>query len=353
MSLVNAGKILRMFKRILWWALLLCLLCGCDQLFWLKPPSGHQGSQPYVELELPEPPPDSSNSEPDQTRWGLLYFADSQKRFLVPVYRSIPYSETIIRDTLNRLLPSPEAAGLLEDQGLQYVIPEQSSIRGISLNQGLARVDFSSSFLNYVPEDERLVLGSILCTLRQFPEIEQLQILVEGAEIERFPGETSGLVPLGPECWINLEVEEGLEDYRNFSAVIVYFCYCSPAGKTFYVPVTRILAPDEQPGAAAFRELLGGPRPGSGLFSEIPEGTELLQLTNGGPLLTLNFSKQLLSYPGGKTGAENMVYQLLLTAAAIPGVEQVQIIIDGQPVNIPGELDLSAPLSPPVLINCF
>ncbi len=348
MNPVNMGKIRRVSVWVLGWVILLCVLCGCDQLSWLNPPSSNR---PFVKLELPEPPADGSES--DQTRWGLLYFADSQKRILIPVYRPIPHSETIIRDTLNRLIPSPEAARELSPKGLQFVLPEQSAILGISLNEGLAKVDFSAPILNYSPEDERLVLGSILCTLRQFPEIERLQILVEGAEVERFPGGASGLTPLGPECWINLEVEEGLEDYRNFSAVKIYFCYSSPAGDIFYVPVTRILAPDEQPESAAFRELLAGPRPGSGLFSEIPPGTELWQLTVQGTMLTLNFSKQLLTYRGGRTGAKNIVHQLLLTAAAIPQVEQVQILIDGQPANIPGELDFSAPLSLPGPVNRF
>ncbi len=329
---------------------MLGVCCGCEQLSWLSPPAG---DRPLVKLELPEPPAGSLISEPDQTRWGLLYFADSQKRFLVPVYRPIPYSQTIIRDTLNRLIPSPEEDGDLTARGLRFVIPEQSTVLGISVDSGLARVDFNTPVLNYAPEDERLVLGSILCTLHQFPEIERLQILVEGTEIERLPGDISGLIPLGPECWINLEVEEGLEDYRNYSAVKVYFCYYTPGKEIFYVPVTRILSPDEQPASAVFLELLKGPRPGSGLFSEIPPGTEQLQAAIQEGLLTLNLSKQLLTYRGGRTGANNIVHQLLLTASTIPGVEQVLILVDGQPVNISGELDFRSPLPLPGPVNRF
>lgn len=335
---------------LLVWAALLCALGGCDLLSRLNQISG---DGPFIKLELPEPPVESNVCDPEQIRRGLLYFADSSKRYLIPACPPISHSETIIRDTLSRLIPSPETAHELQLRGLQYVLPEQSSILGISVKEDLTRVDFSAPVLNYPPEDERLVLGSILCTLRQFPEIERLQILVEGAEVDRFPGGTPGLIPLGPECWINLEVDDDLEDYRRYSAVRVYFCYLCSDGNIFYVPVTRILSPDEQPEAAAFRELLAGPRPGSGLFSEIPWGTKLLQLTVEGTLMTLDFSKQLLIYRGGKTGASNIINQLVLTATAMPGVEQVQILVEGQPVEIPGELDFRAPLLPPGPVNCL
>ena len=274
---------------------------------------------------MPEPPDSGSANELEQVRRGLLYFADSQKRFLIPVYRPLPYSETIIRDTLEKLIPSAEATAELLPHGLQFVLPEQLAVIGISLNEGLARVDFNAP-LNYAPEDERLVLGSILCTLRQFSEINRLQILVEGSEIERFPGGTSGLTPLGPECWINLEVEEGLEDYRNFSAVKAYFCYYG-GKEIFYVPVTRILASGEQSETAAYQELLKGPRSGSGLFSEIPPGTKQLQSALQGTTLTLDFSRELLAYRGGKTGANNIVHQILFTAAAIPGWNRFKYLL--------------------------
>lgn len=351
MYLIKREQILGILAGLLGWTLLLSTLGGCDQLPGLRSPS-LPDDRPPVRLELPEPPPPDPVEESDQLRWGLLYFADSSKNFLVPVHRPIPYSETLIRDTLIRLFPSPGSRAELRSRGLQFVLPEQLVINGISLNEGLARVDFSTSFLNYPPAEERLVLSSILCTLRQFSEISRLQILVGGAEIERFPGGTSGLTPLGPECWINLEVEEGLEDYRRFSAVKPYFCYYG-GEEILYVPVTRILAPDEQPATAAFRELLAGPKAGSGLFSEIPAGTRQLQAALEETTLTLDFSKELLGYRGGKTGADNVVHQILLTAAAIPGVEQVQILVAGQPVNIPGEMELAAPLPIPVFFNRF
>ena len=330
---------------------LLALLGGCERLPWSKLSSGRE----CLQFELPEVPATSlvTGSESESVRQGLLYFTDCEKRFLVPVYRPIPFSETIIRDTLEQLLPSPGAAGELASRGLQFVLPEGLAILGIAVNEGLARVDFSAPILSYTPEEERLVLGSLLCTLRQFPEIERLQILVEGMEIEQFPGGTSGQVPLGPECWINLEIEEGLTDYRNYCAVTVYFCYYSPGGEILYVPVTRILSPDEEPETAAFRELLAGPAPGSGLFSEIPPGTTLEQLGRQEALLNLELSEQLTGYRGGVTGAKNITYQLLLTAGALPGVEQVQVLINGQPVTVPGELDFQVPQAVPGLVNCF
>lgn len=330
--------------------LLLALLCaaGCDVLV------GGQGPGPE---EIPHsgfvlPDPEQLSPEAGDVRLGYLYYADSRHRFLVPVRRAIPWVEGIAAATLLQLTPSPGPADALQQLGLSATLPVQTEIYGIAINDTLARVNFNTHFLNYPPDHERLVLGSILCTLRQFSTIETVEILVEGEKVERFPGGAPGRLPLGPECYINLELDEGMENYRNFTAVRLFFCYPSPNGRIFYVPVTRILPSGVDAHTSAVEELLKGPRKGSGLFSDIPPGTGLLHLSIEEGLAIIDLSKPFLSYQGGRTGAENMVSQILLTLSALEGVEQVQILVEGVKVTLEG-LDLSNPLTPPEVYNYF
>lgn len=331
--------------------MMIFLLCagGCDA--W----PGESGATAEEELPreglvLPEPP--HLPPEAGEVRIGTLYYADAGFRFLVPVTREIPYTEAIARATLQRLVATPELSSLLSEVGLAAVIPEDTAIHGIAVDEdGLARVDFSPELLNYPPEQERLVLGSILCTLRQFPSIQQVAILIEGAAPERFSSGAPGTTPLGPECWINLEIEEGVTDYRQYSAVRLFFCYPAPNGWIFYVPVTRILPPVDDPFAAVIAELLRGPRRGSGLFSQIPPDTALLNYTLEEGLATVDFSRHLLDYEGGKTGAANLLNQILLTLSELEEVKEVQVLVEGEKVVRSGELDLQGPLTPPPVYN--
>ncbi|HOA35572.1 MAG TPA: GerMN domain-containing protein [Bacillota bacterium] len=304
------------------------------------------------DFQLPEPPP--LLPEPGEIRTGLLYYPDWQWRFLVPLYRDIPETETIVRHTLEKLFDTPQLRQELELLDLVPLLPEGVSILGIHLEEsGLARVDFSSPFLNYDPSRERHVLSGLLCTLRQFPEIERLEIMIDGASPEKFPGGTPGRMPLGPECLINLEIDDALEDYRNYTAVTVYFCFMTPQRRILYVPVTRVLPPSDDAASAAVKELLAGPRRGSGLFSDIPPDTDLrsLQLEDG--LMVIDLSKELLDYEGGRTGADNVVNQILLSLAGLEGVNEVQILVEGEKVSLPEGIDLTAPLKPPAVYNYF
>lgn len=325
--------------------LLLLLFIACYTGCGPEPPPREEFKWP----EAPQLPP-----EPGAGRVGLLYYPDQQWRFLVPVQREIPEAETIVRNTLEKLVGSLQLQEELEPLGLTPLLPGETTILGIHIDEaGLARVDFSRSFLEYDPSGERFALGGLLGTLQQFPQIERLEILIEGQIPEKFPGGTSGRMTLGPESLINLEVDDALEDYRNFTAVKIYFCFVTPQGRVLYVPVTRALLPAEECSIAALGELLGGPRSGSGLFSDIPPGTKLrsLQLKEG--LAIIDLTKELLSYEGGRSGAENMINQLLLTLAQLDGVSEVQILVEGEKVKLPDGIDLTTPFKPPEVYNYF
>lgn len=333
------------WTRILFLSLLLpmiILFTGCS------PESGGRA-------DFALPPPPQPSEKPGDIRTGLFYYPDRQWRFLVPLQREVQETDTIVRHTLEKLVNTPQLQADLEPLGLVPLLPGETVILGIHISEGEpARVDFSGSFLGYSPSCERIVLGGLLCTLRQFPDIERLEIMIDGASPVKFPGGTPGLVPLGPECLINLEVDDALEDYRNFTAVTVYFCFLTPQEQILYVPVTRVLPPADDVVSAAVGELLAGPRRGSGLFSDIPPGTALrgLQLEEG--VMTLDLSKEMLRYEGGLTGAENIITQIQLTLAQLDlGVSEVQILVQGEKVRLPDGIELTVSLEPPPIYNFY
>ena len=323
-------------------------MTGCNRNFWADPYRDCGETALQTEFILPSPPCLPSSIQPG-IRLGMLFFPDVEKRFLVPVCFPIPAHEGIARETLQYLIPSPGMTALLQENGLCFIFPPAVDIRGLTISEaGLARVDFSAEFLQYPPAEERLVLGGLLCTLQQFPSIREVAVMVEGAGLERFPGGTSGLVPLGPQCWVNLELDQAVDDYRHFTAVKLFYCYSVPSGNIFYVPVTRILVPEEDQPWATVRELLKGPSPGSGLFTEIPDGTRLLGLTVEDGRATVDLSREVLCYQGGRTGAENVAHQLLLTLGALEGVAEVEILIEGQAAVLKEgpDFDFTVPLPP-------
>ncbi len=330
---------------------LILLTSGCNGLL-ESPGDQTTPGRPPGEFILPNAP--QQRPAADDVRIGTLFYPDEKGRFLVPIQRAIPWTEGIAQETLSLLIPGPELNNELSPLGLTAALPAGTEINGLSINDGLARVDFNRSFLEYSPEEERLVLGSILCTLRQFVTIEKVELTFNNEYLDKFPGGAPGRLPLGPECWINVELDSDVVDYRDFTAVKLFFCYPSPNGWILYVPVTRILSPQEDAEVAAIKQLLIGPRKGSGLFSDIPPETSLQSFTvDSDGLATLDLSIEATSYNGGRIGAENMINQILLSISNLSEVEEVQILIEGEKVILKEGLDLTKPLPIPTVCNYF
>ncbi|SMP43226.1 stalk domain-containing protein [Anoxynatronum buryatiense] len=95
-------------------------------------------------------------------------------------------------DLLAVLLAGPESADLTR------VIPRNAKVLNISVSDGLANVNFSREITqaNVGAEAEGVLVNSIVWTLVQLPEIDAVQILVEGEIVETLAGHITVNEPL-------------------------------------------------------------------------------------------------------------------------------------------------------------
>lgn len=84
---------------------------------------------------------------------------------------------------------------------------------------------------------------------------------------------------------------------------------------------------------SAVEELIRGPKR-SDLAATIPQGVTLLSLKVDQGLCTVNFNENLIkNHWGGSTGELLTVYSIVNTLSQFPGVEKVQLLIEGQKVE--------------------
>jgi spore germination protein GerM len=94
----------------------------------------------------------------------------------------------------------------------------------------------------------------------------------------------------------------------------------------------------QTPLANALQELLAGPTAAekeAGFYSEIPQGTRLLNVKVQNNAVHINLSKEFVQ-GGGSTSIIQRVQELKDTVQAVQGTQQLNIAIEGKPLNVLG-----------------
>lgn len=304
--------------------------------------------------EDPEPPPEGEEApDPDvRMRLTTFYYPDAGGNFVVPFAREIPWVEGIARSTLEHMIDGEVSRRFLQGTGLKAPFPAGSEIKGLTIKDGLARVDFSQEFFEYTREEERLVVTCLLYTLTEFSTVDRVELQVEGEKIAYLPGGTVIGEVMTRDRGINLEVSEGLNDLRRVNRLVIYFnTRLGDEQRHYYIPVTRIIPETDHLAKATLTELLKGPRQGLPLYSALPPGVELLDLAVQAEMAVVDLSGELLEYRGGLEAAEHLTGQLVLTLTEYPDIRQVQIFVEGEAETLEGMIPLNEAHQRPATIN--
>lgn len=269
----------------------------------------------------------------------ILYLRDSDG-FVVPVTLRAVNQPSIAKLTLSRLIDETTNREELSKFGLYPTIPQGTEISGITIQNGIATVDFSGNFINYKTDtDERIMISSVVYTLTQFPSVTGVKIMNSGKKLTqmRFGTDVSGVL-YRANTMINsekLNVTSGKEkqDIYVFRNSDESTAYCLPLSVEY----------DGKGDGANFAktvELMADVNK-NGLASLLPEGTKLIGSSVSKGTITLNFSSDLRRYAGNMR-EQAIMRQLLYTFAQYKGINNLRIFIEGNQSSVlPEGTDLS------------
>lgn len=125
----------------------------------------------------PEPQP----AEPRRTEV-TLFFGDRQAMHVIPEGRKVdPGDEPLGKVLVGELIKGPDDPFLIPN------MPRGTRLLSFEVRDGIARVDFSREFRDNHPggsAGEAMTLNSLVFTLTELPDIEKVQVLIEGREGE-------------------------------------------------------------------------------------------------------------------------------------------------------------------------
>ena len=119
----------------------------------------------------------------------------------------------------------------------------------------------------------------------------------------------------------------------------LFFAAVGEAGEIAVTGVTRTIDASASPLTAALQTLFAGPDPGElnrGLITLIPPAATLNGVSVRERIAYVDVSESFRFNPLGREGFDAQLRQLVLSATEFPGVEMVQLLIDGRRVDFLG-----------------
>lgn len=281
-----------------------------------------------------------------------LYLLD-KNGYVVPQTIALPKEEGIAKLALQSLVQNGPISNMLPS-GFQAVLPSDTEVMGIDIQNGVAVVDFSKEFADYKPEDEQKIMQSIAWTLTQFETIDMVKLQINGHALDEMPANGT---PIGEgltrKIGINIDTSN-MVDLTNTKPVTVY--YIGQQGESYYyVPVTRRVSNKiENNIEAVVKQLIDGPSYSTNLLSDFLPDVALIDKpkVEDGKVI-LNFNEFIV----GSVEKENVISEHVLTSLVLSlteqqGIESVSIMVNGndQLVNENGE-KLSKPVTRPEKVN--
>ncbi|MDP4095700.1 GerMN domain-containing protein [Paenibacillus sp. P96] len=289
------------------------------------------------------------------TKLEAVYLQDANG-FLVPVSLPVPgdTAEVNAKAALEMLVSGGPYAGTLPD-GFEGVLPQGTEVQSVTLdkNEKLAVVEFTKPFTEYAETDERKMVEAVTWTLTEQPDIQNVQIWVDGQNLSEMP--KGGLPlnrPLTRAMGLNLQMGQGAS-YTSSSPVTVYFSAASSAGVQYYVPITRLVPPGQDKMKASLEELIRGPRPEDGLNQVMTSGTVLKSVEQSAEgVVTVSITDDM--FAAGEVVPAEFLQSVVLTASdnANNASAKVQIVLNGE-TTVLGEdnKNYGKPAGKPLHIN--
>ena len=279
----------------------------------------------------------------------VFYFVNEHD-LLVPVTRDIPWVEGIGRAALESLVDSDELRTELAEKGLTPSLPQGTEVLGMTIRDGLAKVDFNASFLQSSDKKAELnAINSVVYTLTEFPSIDQVKILVDGKILEKTP---NGNQIKGVYNREDINLETTVATSTEMVPVTLYFKGGNSNGNfNYFVPVTRMVTKSPNQIKTALEELVKGPADNTGLVSVLPKDTMVLDVIQKDGEVLVNFSKEIEGYGGGIDVEQSVVNSVVLTVSEFPEVETVCIQVEGKAGALPEGTVLETPIYKPLYVN--
>ena len=276
------------------------------------------------------------SAPPEEAEDGYqVYYSALEDRYAQQALASEPYGsappEEPIPDLVAALLDGPDSPGLTSPfpDGVRLLGWELAQLSPPVLENGVCTVDLSEQYGGLSGVNLTVADACLTLTLCQVEGVDAVYVTVEGREIPYRPVQA-----LTPE-------ELFLSDGMDAPASVALPFWYPRADGTGLAAETRELAAGDTLLQDVLTSWADGPS-GQELEAALPRGAEVRSVTLEDGLCTVDLSQAFLDgLPADSGQARLAVYALVNTLAGVDGVEQVQLLVEGDALGQPLSPDQS------------
>ena len=177
--------------------------------------------------------------------------------------------------------------------GLEGIIPTNTKINKISLDEGIVTVDFSKELLNVLPSLEERLIEAISYSIMNLPEVKGVTILIDGTNLDTLPQSKKKLPNIiTKDFGINKVYDI---DNRNSIQKVTLYYIDNINNNHYYVPVTKYINDDREKVSIIIDNLSSNYLYDSSLMSYLSGDTELINYQIEDELMLLNFNNSIFT----------------------------------------------------------
>lgn len=208
------------------------------------------------------------------------------------------------------------------------VIPENTKVLNLSLENDLLKIDFSKEFLNTTEENERKMIESIVYSLTELEKVKNIIIFVEGKQLTELPFSKEKLpAVLDKNFGVNKIYE--INSIKDTKKTTIY--YGSKTDDVFYyVPITYVSNTNQEKVEIIIEKLKTSPLYESKLISYLNANAEITNYQIKENEIKLSFNKYLLDNLTDSNVIEEVQYTIYLSIRDTYNIETVEFEIHNE-----------------------
>lgn len=215
-----------------------------------------------------------------------------------------------IKELLQVLISGGEGENRIPN-GFKSILPSDTKILSIDLNDGIVKINFSKELLDIDESLEEKMIEAIVYTVTTIDEVKSVIIYVDGDILTKLP-KTEINLPTTLDRSFGINKTNDLTSTKDFNQVTIYYVN-KYNDNTYYVPVTKYLNDKRDKISIVIDELTSLKTYTGNLMSYLNSNTKLLKIQEEADFLQLTFNSYIFDDVNNKDILEEVIYTICLS----------------------------------------